>query len=132
MSYIDHAYYKDTFKGNDIPDGEFDRLADIASDLIDSIVQMPIPDPVSAEVKKATAYETEMLYENGGIDAVAGNFEVGGSISVGGYSVSSPSVSKILSKNGIPVSSLAISQLKKAGLMCRWTGYERWLEEQDE
>lgn len=134
MSYIDHAYYKNTFKGKDIPVGEFDRLADIASDLMDSIVQRPIDSVMaeSAEVKKATAYQVEMLNEHNGVDAVVGTSEIGGSISVGGYTVTSPSVSKLLSKDGIAISSLALNQLRKAGLMCRWAGYERWLEEQNE
>lgn len=128
MAYIDEGYYKGTFRGTEIPEKEFPRLAEIASDVIDSIVTVEI-DKNTAEtdtVKKATAYEVEMLYQQGGVDAVIGfaNGTAIGSESLGGYSVSNVgnNGSQVImrTKDGIPVSALAISLLKKAGLMCRW------------
>lgn len=131
MAYIDQEYYEDTFQGLSIPDEEFPRLADTASDVIDSIVQKPVPltdGKASADVKRATAYEVECLFSQGGIDAVTG-FAAGitaQSESLGNYSIgrSAPSAAgaaiSILSHDGIPVSSMAVSLLRKAGLMCRW------------
>lgn len=128
MAYIDKAYYDSTFKGTHIPDDEFPRLAEIASDVIASVATVEIDKNAAKtdNVKKATAYEVEMLYHQGGIDAVLG-FAEGtaiGSESLGGYSVSNTgnNGSQVIfrTKDGIPVSSLAIALLKKAGLMCRW------------
>lgn len=128
MAYIDKGYYTETFKGKDIPDNEFDRLADIASDVVNSICTIEIDEEmaVSEEVKKATAYETEFLFLQGGIDAIAGTAESLSinSESLGDYSVSyntgSETQPRIKTKDGIPVSSLSISLLKSKGLMCRW------------
>lgn len=128
MAYIDEGYYKGIFKGTEIPEGEFPRLAEIASDVIDSIVTIEIDEDTAKtdNVKKATAYEVEMIYQQGGVDAVIG-FASGlaiGSESLGGYSISTTenNGSQVImrTKDGIPVSSLTISLLKKAGLMCRW------------
>lgn len=128
MAYIDKAYYTDEFKGTIIPNNEFPRLAEIASDVIASVATIEIDENAAktAEVKKATAYEVEMLYHQGGIDAVLGFAEstAVSSESLGGYSVSNAANNGsqviIRTKDGIPVSSLAIALLKKAGLMCRW------------
>lgn len=128
MAYIDKFFYSVEFKGTPIPDDEFDRLAEIASDVISSIATMGIDEDTANtdKVKKATAYEVEMLYQQGGINAIIGFAEGSaiGSESLGGYSISNTanSGSQVImrTKDGIPVSSLAISMLKKAGLMCRW------------
>lgn len=122
MAYIDLTYYNQTFKGTEISSDEFDRLADIASDIIDSVSRQPIDSvkALSAEVKKATAYEVEMLNQLGGIDAITGLTAGigGGSESLGGYSVSSTQM--VITKDGLPVSSMSIALLRKAGLMSRW------------
>lgn len=128
MAYIDREYYTETFKGKDIPDNEFDRLADIASDVINSICTITIDEEtaVSEEVKKATAYETELLFLQGGIEAIVGKTESTSinSESLGDYSVSYNTGNEtqplVKTKDGIPVSSLSISLLKSKGLMCRW------------
>ena len=128
MAYIDKFFYSVEFKGTPIPDDEFDRLAEIASDVISSIATMEIDEDTANtdKVKKATAYEVEMLYQQGGINAIIGFAEGSaiGSESLGGFSISNTakSGSQVImrSKVCIPVSSLAISMLKKAGLMCRW------------
>lgn len=128
MAYIDREYYIKTFKGKDIPDNEFERLSDIASDVINSICTIEIDEEtaVSDEVKKATAYETELLFLQGGIDTIVGKAESTSisSESLGDYSVSYNTGNEtqplIKTKDGIPVSSLSTSLLKSKGLMCRW------------
>ena len=125
MAYIDKEYYDSVFKGIEIPEGEFERLADIASDVISevSIQEITDEDAITNEVKKATAYEVEFLYEYGGLDAILGYANIGGeSESLGDYSVSSGSqVQKpVQTIGGIPVSTMAIVQLRKAGLMKSW------------
>ena len=69
MAYIDATYYKDSFHCTTMPE-QFDRLADIASDIIDSIVSKPVQslDKTSDAyqlVQKACAYIVETLYANG-------------------------------------------------------------------
>ena len=132
MAYITKEQYKTILGSCDIPDTEFTRLASIASDLIDSIVTVEIDTAADYmdKVQKATAYEVEMLYEQGGIDAVTG-MASGSAISsehLGSYSVSvnASVASKTATKGGIPISELTISLLKKAGLIVRWAYYERY------
>jgi hypothetical protein len=134
VAYIDSVYYSNIFKGTVITEGEFERLVELASDVIDSIVSVDMDetDAQSDLVKKATAYEVEMLYLQGGISSAVGladGVSVGAE-SLGGYSVSNTaqSGSQVImrTKDGIPVSSLTLSLLKKAGLMCRWAYAERY------
>lgn len=136
-AYIDEAYYTTTFGGTPIPSGEFPRLARTASDLIDAIVYKTV-ETVTDNVKQATAYEVEMLYLQGGIDAVTGQSAAGaGSEHLGDYSVSDGSTAAGTKSaatamfNGIPVSSMTISFLRRDGLMKRWaySGVEN--DEQD-
>lgn len=132
MVYITKEKYKTIFGSCDIPDTEFTRLASIASDIIDSIATVEIDSDADYmyKVQKATAYEVEMLYEQGGIDAVTG-MASGSAISsehLGGYSVSvnASAASKTATKGGIPISQLTLSLLKNAGLTSRWAYYERY------
>ena len=128
MAYVTQEYYSDTFHGQAIPDDQFDRLAAMASDIIDSIVYVPI-DPQKVDmtlVAKATAYEMEYIYQEGGIDAITG--KAASSLKTSEHlddysiseSVSDGAADSALSYNGIPVSSLAVAILRKLGLMCRW------------
>ena len=39
MAYADYSYYVESYKGNAIPESDFDRLAERASDYIDSITR---------------------------------------------------------------------------------------------
>ncbi len=125
MAYIDAAYYNEMFHGAKIPDEDFDRLATAASDIIDSLVVRRIVE-VTDGVKNAVAYQVEMLYQQGGLESITGNasgaFE---SESLGDYSVStgtrnteSASKSTVM-LNGIPVSTITISLLRREGLMGR-------------
>lgn len=128
MSYVTKTYYEDTFHGQPIPADQFTRLADTASDVVDMIVLIPIdPDKTDMElIAKATSYELEYLYQQGGIDAITGKAASGMSnterldeYSVS-ESVSESTAANLLSVNGIPISPLTVAILRKLGLMCRW------------
>ena len=127
MAYIDETYYNQTFKGKSIPHEEFDRIADIASDAVYDICRVkPSGNTLQkSDFKRAVCYEAEMIYEQGGVDAILGfsAASVGsGGERLGDYSVSAPSAGSgiITARGGIPVSTLTISLLRKIGLMCRW------------
>lgn len=127
MAFIDATYYENEFKGSPIPASKFDRLAELASDVIDGLitVEMPLEDKqASANVKKATAYQLEFMFEHGGIDTVLGVSDLDvTSESLGAYSVSSggSSSAKIArTAGGVPVSPMAVQFLRKDGLMSRW------------
>lgn len=126
MSYVDKDYYKSI--GFDVPtDMKFERLESIASDLIYDVCVIK-PDAVieaMEDFKKAVCYEVEMLYEQGGLDAVVGFSEAsqrGRTERLGSYSISGSSSNpeSVMTCNGIPVSSLSLSLLRKIGLMQRW------------
>ncbi len=127
MTYIDQNYYKHSFGGTEIPDTEFDRLAEIASILIfDACYVKPDEDmQKSSDFKRAVAYQAEMLHAQGGISAVYGFSEAsmsGTSESLGSYSISSGGASSevITASGGIPISSLSIMLLIRLGLRSRW------------
>lgn len=128
MSYITKKFYDETFVGTEIPNSEFERLAGIASDVIyDVCIIKPTENELANEVfQKAVCYQTEMLYLQGGIDAITGFSESSqraGSESLGDYSVGGAgngSVAISGTIGGIPVSQMAIGQLRRLGLMSRW------------
>lgn len=127
MNYITASYYSDTFHGTEIPSSDFNRLAEAASETIYSVclVKPSACETRNAEFKKAVCYQTEMLYQQGGIDAITGfsaASAAGGSESLGDYSVSSGSAGKAVAtaEGGVPVSPLALQILKRLGLMSRW------------
>ena len=127
MSYITEEFYVSTFGGVEIPDGEFKRLADIASDVIyDVCVIKPTDKEINDDTfQKAVCYQAEMLYLQGGVDAIVGfseSSQASGSESLGDYSVGSGGSAGAIAGTigGIPVSALAIGRLRKLGLMSRW------------
>lgn len=133
MAYIDYDYYTVVFGGSVIEKDEFGRLSEIASDVIDevAVVSFDINDLDQQKlelVKKATAYEVEVLYSQGGVDASLGlSIQSINSESLGDYSVSrgstaqsSAKIGQMPSVLGVPVSPLAVSSLRKSGLMARW------------
>lgn len=127
MAYIDKKFYDDDFNGQPMESAEFERLSDIASDVVYEICRVkPIEsDLVKAEFKKAVAYEVEFLFEQGGIDAILGfsaSSMAGGSESLGDYSVSGGSSAQavLTTPGGIPVSPMAIMLLRRIGLMSKW------------
>ena len=136
MAYIDKDYYSNVFKGTEIEDGLFARLADIASEVIYGVcvVKPEEEDLIDETFKKAVAYQVEMLYLQGGMDAVTGFSEAsmaGGSEHLGDYSISVGSGSagkeSVKTYHGIPVSSISLLLLKRLGLMRRWV-YARWCD----
>ena len=127
MAYIDQDFYRETFCGMEIPANEFDRIADIASDVIFDTCSRK-PDEKMSEnpvFKKAVCYETELLYEQGGVDAILGFSDAAqssGSESLGDYSFSSGTTgqSAVMTSNGIPISPMALMSLRRLGLMSKW------------
>lgn len=127
MAYIDQSFYNGSFGGREIPQEEFERLADIASDIIyDVCNRKPDSDAEANSVfKKAVCYEVELLYEQGGVDAILGFSEAalsGNSESLGDYSISAGTTTQtaVTAYNGIPISPLAVMSLKRLGLMTKW------------
>ena len=127
MAYIDKTFYDTVLMGTEIPASEFDRLAEIASDVIyDVCVLKPeAEDLIDETFKKAVAYQVEMLYLQGGVDAIVGASEAAqasGSESLGDYSTSGGTARQeaVLVSNGIPVSSMAVALLRRLGLTSRW------------
>lgn len=126
---VDKQFYDD-FGGESVDAGKFTRLANIAEDLLYEVcVQKPETAHLeSPEFKKAICYQIEMIAQQGGTTAIAGKAEadtVSESENLGEYSYSKNYGSgnksaPMLKLNGIPVSSLAVSQLRKLGLMNRW------------
>ena len=127
MAVIDRGYYTALFKAKQIPDTEFNRLVDIASDVIYDICRVKPSDKdlVDNRYKKAVAYQVEFLDAQGGVDAVLGFSEAaqaGNSESLGDYSVSGKIGTKSVTTtaDGVPMSPMAIGQLRQMGLMSRW------------
>ena len=123
MSYIDYAYYTSDFGGSAIPEEEFDYLASAASLILDLLVMTPI-EAVSDPIRRAAAYEAEILFAQGGIDALGGLASVTSGIDekLGDYSIGTPYVSnekRCYSIGGIPVSGITLAILKKEGYMNR-------------
>ena len=127
MNYIDATFYTDTFNGREIPSADFDRLAEAASEAIYAVCRVkPDEDMIlNVDFKTAVCYETELLYEQGGLDAIMGlsvSAAAGGSESLGDYSVSAGNSQSGVAtlSGGIPVSPMALQILKRLGLMSRW------------
>lgn len=127
MAYIDKSYYTEQFGASVEDDGAFQRLADIASDLVYDIctVKPQEKDLVDSSFKKAVAYQVELLYEQGGVSAIQGQSEAAlasGSESLGDYSVSGGSGSQTQLKfhKGIPISPMTEMLLSRLGLLCCW------------
>lgn len=127
MAYIDYAYYTDVFHGTEIEQSDFDRLAELASDIIDASCSNAINETSNMElVKRATAYQVEYMNSRGDVSAAIGGASYQSvSESLDDYSISvSESQSareEAYSLNGIPLSALAVALLKRAGLIAsRW------------
>lgn len=137
MPYIDKTYYDNTFGGIAIPNDDFPALARAASDTIDAIVMRPVLDATDENVKKATAYEVEYLFRQGGADAYTG-FAAAATVEnekLGDYSVTAQQTQAAqeagYSVGGIPVSPLAIAALRKGGYMNRWAYAGRRCDDAD-
>lgn len=127
MAYIDYTYYTETFGGTAIPAAEFPRLADVSSDTIYALCSFKPSGTILTDETflKACAYQTEFIYEQGGLEAIFGRSDAsqsGGSEHLGNYSVSGKSGKETEIKYccGVPVSPLAVMLLNKLGLLSRW------------
>lgn len=128
MAYITMEYYVGTFQGKAIPESDFPRLAETASDVIDMIAtkQIDVQSIDTEKLAKATAYEMETLYSQGGIDATTGkaSSQLAVTERLDEYSISeqqsNSAAENTISINGIPVSPVTVSILRSLGLMCRW------------
>ena len=123
MAYIDYPFYTNIFGGREIPQEEFDALAEAATELLRGVCSRPFP-PDSDAVRRAVAYQTELLYCQGGRDAISGLSLSGGvSERLGDYTVGLSSYGSqrqcVPIAEGIPVSGIAILILRRAGLMSR-------------
>lgn len=109
--HIDLDYYKTTFHGRDPgDDDELERLIDRASDIIDILISPREFDGLEgaqlSDAKRAVAYQTEFLVENGDVfsEAAGGSEKVGSWSQSGGGdgpAVISPMVKAVLSKRGL-------------------------------
>lgn len=128
MPFVTKELYEE-FKLKAIDDNdEFERLSDIASDVIYDVCAVKPDEYIKnlADYKKAVCLEIEMLSEQGGVDAILGFSEMTqmtNSESLGSYSVSgsSASQSSVPALNGIPISPMSLACLKRLGVMQRWS-----------
>lgn len=127
MNYTSYEYYKTGFFGNIVPEDQFDYLSSAATDIIFAMITKnePYSQNELDVISKAVAYQTELLYLQGGAEAIAGLAistsgltEKAGDCSVG-MNYSSLESNKTATLYGIPVSGIAISILKRAGLTNR-------------
>jgi hypothetical protein len=133
MAYIDKTYFA-SYTSTSIPDAELVVLAERASDIIDTITMDRINsigftnllEATQIKIKKATAAQVEMLYIQGGIEALTGNSDADiNNVSIGkfSYSKSNSGSKKLKTVNGIPLSPLVESYLMMTGLLYRGLGY---------
>lgn len=121
MSYVDEAYYNDTFYGEPVDSADFPSLCERAGELIEEltlyrltpITFLAMPESVQDLVKKAVCAQIEYLDANGGSDldngtgiqsATLGKFSYSGSAGVNGsteQSRFSPRAERILWPTGL-------------------------------
>lgn len=123
MAYLSYEEYVAGFHGRAVPEEEFDYLANAASAIIDLLVSRPLVELTPA-IHLATAYQVELLFAQGGMDALAGLATVTSGIDekLGDYSIGTPYVAnekRCYSIGGIPVSGLTVAILRREGLMSR-------------
>ena len=69
MVYTDFTFYENTYHGNVVPADDFDRIADRASDFLDTITfdrladGLPSDERAATKVQKAVCAVAEKLYE---------------------------------------------------------------------
>ena len=123
MNYLSYETYVSGFGGSAVPEEEFDYLASAASAIVDLLVSRPRA-AVTDSVRLAVAYQVEVLYAQGGIDALGGLATVTSGIDerLGDYSIGTPYVAnerRCYSIGGIPVSGMTVAILRREGLMGR-------------
>ena len=126
MAYIDQSDFS-SYTITEIPETEFNVLAERASDVIDLLTfnrvtadggLTEMTDAEQAAIKKAVCAEVEYLYNEGGILAATGNATDTG-VSLGKFSISAPAAPSAPKLGGIPVSPLARGYLMHQGLTYR-------------
>ncbi len=133
MAYIDKTYFA-SYTSTSIPDAELAILAERASDIIDTITMDRINSvgfnnlsaATQTRIKKATAAQVEMLYLQGGIEALTGNSDADiNNVSIGkfSYSKNNSGSKNFKAVNGVPLSPLVESYLMITGLLYRGLGY---------
>lgn len=127
MEYTSYDYYKTEFFGSIVPEDQFDYLSSAASDIVFTIITKSEPYSQSEldAISKAVSYQAELLYLQGGAEAIAGLAvstsgltERAGDCSIG-TNYSALKSNKTATIYGIPVSGIAISVLRRAGLTNR-------------
>ena len=123
MNYLNYETYVSGFGGSAVPEEEFDYLASAASAIVDLLVSRPLT-AITDRIRLAVAYEVEVLYAQGGIDALGGIATVTSGIDekLGDYSIGTPYVAnerRCYSIGGIPVSGMTVAILRREGLMSR-------------
>lgn len=69
MAYVDYDFYTESYYGNVVPEADFDRLADRASDFIDTLTFENLTDGLPADkrsqkrIKKAVCSLAELMYQ---------------------------------------------------------------------
>lgn len=69
MAYVDYDFYTESYYGNVVPEADFDRLADRASDFIDTVTYGKLEDGLPTErkslkrLKKAVCAVAEKMYD---------------------------------------------------------------------
>ncbi len=69
MAYVDYDFYTESYYGNVVPEADFDRLADRASDFIDVMTFDRLVDGLPADkrsqkrIKKAVCSLAELMYQ---------------------------------------------------------------------
>ena len=69
MAYVDYDFYAESYYGNVVPEADFDRLADRASDFIDTLTFDNLVDGLPADkrsqkrIKKAVCSLAELMYQ---------------------------------------------------------------------
>lgn len=69
MAYADYDFYTESYYGNVVPEADFDRLADRASDYIDTVTHGNLEDGLPTErkslkrLKKAVCAVAEKMYD---------------------------------------------------------------------
>lgn len=117
--YVTSEYYKSTFKGTTIPDGELEKYLRLASEKIDTLTFNRIVyfgfDKLTKfqqdHIMNAVCYQAEYIFENG---VEPSNLK---SYSVLDISVSMNDKKTVASR--YEASEVAYDLLEKTGLMCR-------------
>lgn len=125
---VPYTFYRETVKGTEMDEAEFASLAAAAEDLLSAVIGRDLPECV--ETKKAVCYQAELLCLQDGRRAVAARSATNGiSQSLGDYAVGTRGTYKTFERiptvGGAPVSALALSLLRRAGLTGRCMGKVR-------